>query len=745
MLCASERETRPTSRSNSWPPNVKRAVVAVVGNPNSGKTSLFNALTGSKQKVANYPGVTVERVSAELVVDGWHVECIDVPGLYSLEAQSADEQVAVDAIAGVTDVKPDLLVCVVNASNLERNLFLFSQLAELETPVVVALTMTDVLAKDGLECDRVKLSNLLGVEVVDVLAHRGIGTDALKQAIARNLEEPRTPSREFGFPESLERQVDSFQARLARAGMDVSRREIRSALLSEASPLARDIEPIAELHEFLAVAKGELAKEGLDAPSVDVTNRYQWAGKVAKACLIRRSEPKRRLSDRIDYVLTHRVFGLAVFVGVMYAVFQAIYTLAGPLMDAIEAGVGFLGDRAGNALEGNEVLRSLVVDGIITGIGSVLVFLPQILILFMLIALMEGTGYLARAAFLMDRLLGWCGLNGRAFIPLLSSFACAIPGVMAARVMPDPKSRLATILVAPLMSCSARLPVYVLLIGAFIEPQFGPGWAGFTLFAMHFLGLLLAIPIVLILNKGVIKGRRLPFLLELPPYQLPRLRDVVLAMYFRGKVFLQTAGTIIFVMSVIIWALSYFPRSDGEIANLREEYKRTASGVAKDGGRLPEASVETFTSRTEDQYVDAMLLANSYLGRAGRLIEPVFTPAGFDWRITTAILCAFPAREVVVPSLGVLFAVGSDANEESPDLRTALQSATWPDGRPLMTPWTAIGLMVFFALCAQCMSTLAAVKRETNSWKWPLFMFVYMSALAYLGAVLVNQLGRVFG
>lgn len=745
MLCVSERGTRPTSRCNSWPPNVKRAVVAVVGNPNSGKTSLFNALTGSKQKVANYPGVTVERVSAELVVEGWHVECIDVPGLYSLEAQSADEQVAVDAIAGVADVKPDLLVCVVNASNLERNLFLFSQLAELETPMVVALTMADVLAKDGLECDRVKLSNLLGVEVVDVLAHRGVGTDALKQAIARNLEEPRIPSRQFGFPESLERQVDSFQERLARVGMDISRREIRSALLSGESPLARDIEPIAELREFLTAAKGELAKEGLDAPSVDVTNRYQWAGQVAKACLVRRSAPKRRLSDRLDFVLTHRVFGLAIFVGVMYGVFQAIYTLASPLMDAIEAGVAFLGDKTGNALEGNEALRSLVVDGIITGIGSVLVFLPQILILFMLIALMEGTGYLARAAFLMDRLLGWCGLNGRAFIPLLSSFACAIPGVMAARVMPDPKSRLATILVAPLMSCSARLPVYVLLIGAFIEPQFGPGWAGFTLFAMHFLGLLLAIPIVLILNKGLIKGRRLPFLLELPPYQLPRLRDVVLAMYFRGKVFLQTAGTIIFVMSVIIWALSYFPRSDREIASLRAEYKRTISGVDKNGGRLPESVVETFTSRTEDQYVEAMLLANSYLGRAGRLIEPVFKPAGFDWRITTAILCAFPAREVVVPSLGVLFAVGSEANEESPDLRTALQHATWPDGRPLMTPWTAIGLMVFFALCAQCMSTLAAVKRETNSWKWPLFMFVYMSALAYLGAVLVNQLGKVFG
>jgi ferrous iron transport protein B len=327
----------------------------------------------------------------------------------------------------------------------------------------------------------------------------------------------------------------------------------------------------------------------------------------------------------------------------------------------------------------------------------------------------------------MDRLLGWCGLNGRAFIPLLSSFACAIPGIMAARVMPDPKSRLATILVAPLMSCSARLPVYILLIGAFIEPQFGPAWAGFTLFAMHFLGLAVAVPVVLVLNKGIIKGRRLPFLLELPPYQWPRWRDVLLAMYFRGKVFLTTAGTIIFVMSIVIWVLSSFPRSDTQTAQYTADHAREAPNVALEG------------------YVQQRQLADSYLGRFGRTIEPVFIPAGFDWRITTGILCAFPAREVVVPSMGIIFAVGSEADEESVDLRKALAQATWPDGRKLMTPWNAIGLMVFFALCAQCTSTLATVKRETNSWRWPLFMFVYMSGLAYLGAVLLHQIGLRVG
>jgi len=361
-----------------------------------------------------------------------------------------------------------------------------------------------------------------------------------------------------------------------------------------------------------------------------------------------------------------------------------------------------------------------------------LVFLPQILILFFFIAVLEGTGYLARAAFLMDRLLGWCGLNGRAFIPLLSSFACAIPGIMSARVMPDPKSRLATILVAPLMSCSARLPVYILLIGAFIEPRFGKGWAGFTLFAMHLLGMVVAIPIVWFLNRKVLRGKRLPFFLELPPYQWPKWRDVWLAMYFRGKVFVTTAGTIIVVTSIAVWALSYFPRSTEAAQTYRMEYAQKV-GVSLDS---PEAQ----------HHVDEEQLAHSFLGRFGKTVEPVFVPAGFDWRITTAILSAFPARENVIPALGIIFNLGEQrADGSHADLEKSLMESTWPDGRPLMTPWTSIGLMVFFALCCQCMSTLATIKRETNSVKWPIFVFTYMTVLAYIGAVLINQLGLAFG
>ncbi len=709
------------------------ALVAVVGNPNAGKTSLFNCLTGAKQKVANYPGVTVERAAGKVRLADKTVEVIDVPGLYSLEAVSEDERVAVDVLRGEFggEGRPDLLVVAIDAGNLERNLYFFSQLADAGFPLVVALTKTDVLSQSGSKVDADRLSVLLGVDVIPVVPHKGRGLAELKQAISRNLESPRMPIRELGFPHALESHVNALHERLARAGFDVQRNDVRQALLGAKSEFAEGLRELPELEIALQEAQAELQAQGFLKPSLDVTGRYQWASAIQSAVLRKAAMPLRKsLTDRLDFALTHRVFGLALFVGVMYLVFQSIYTFAQPLMAGIGWAFDRLGDLVGPPLAGVPWLRSLVVDGILAGVGTLLTFLPQICILFLLIAALEGTGYLARAAFMMDRLLGWCGLNGRAFIPLLSSFACAIPGVMSARIMPDKRSRLATILVAPLMSCSARLPVYLLLIGAFIEPQFGAGWAGFALFAMHLLGLLVAIPIAWVLNRTVVRGKRLPFLLELPPYQLPKWRDVWIAVYFRGKVFVQTAGTVIVVMSVMIWALVYFPRSQADEALYRAEFAR---------------SEEAQLLHDEELFVQGRLMESSYLGRFGRVIEPAFEPAGFDWRLATAILSAFPARETMVSGLGILFNVGGSADESSRDLRSALQTAKWPDGRPLVTPWTAVGLMVFFALCCQCMSTLAAIRRETNTWKWPVFVFVYMTALAYLGAVFVNQLGIWMG
>lgn len=667
--------------------------VAFVGNPNAGKTTIFNSLTGSRQKVGNYAGVTVERVSANRTVGEFECEFIDVPGLYSLTPASEDEAVAVR----VLEEETDLIVCVIDASNLERNLFLYSQIAELSRPVVVALTMTDRVETAGSKLKLDRLRRLLGCPVVALVGHKEKGIKELVDTIEQALKSPSDPSIDTGANALTELQVE-----LARRGYDYSLSDLQREVSAEPSEL---IAPFPELLPVWSKAKESITTQGFEDPAA----RYAWTAKVQREAVVA-AAPARpvTLTDKIDKILTHRVFGLGIFVAVMYCVFFSIYKLAQPFMDLIESGFGWLGSVVSPRLEGIPVLQSFVVDGLIAGVGGVVVFLPQILILFFFIAMLEGTGYLARAAFLMDRLLGWCGLNGRAFIPLLSSFACAIPGVMAARVMPDPKARLATILVAPLMSCSARLPVYMLVIGTFIEPQYGAFWAGFALFAMHLLGLAVAIPVVFVLNKGVLKGNRLPFMLELPPYQMPRWKDVFLGMVNRAKVFLTTAGTTIVVMSVIIWAASYFPR-------------RPDSGLPQNEAALAQ-------------------LEYSVMGRVGKSVEPAFAPLGFDWRISTAILSAFPARETVVPSLGILFSLGS-GDEAEAKLGEKIRDAKWPDGRPLFTLPTSIGLMVFFALCAQCLSTLAVVKRETNSRKWPLFMFTYMTALAYLGALLVQWIG----
>jgi len=650
------------------------------------------------------------------------LEVVDVPGLYSLQATTEDEIVAVQAISGSIERAPDVLVCVMDADNLERNLFFFSQLADGPTPIVVALTMTDVAQRRGRTIDVDALAAELGVDVIPVVAHKGRGIRELLDAIEANLIHARPARRRH--QEFLSRRIENLKDRLARSGVDVASAEVFEGLTDRFSELRRSVDEIPELR----AAVHEAAPEG----DPDIAARYDWAAEVADAVLLDKTPGKRwTTTDRMDYILTHRVFGLVAFLGIMFVMFQSIYSFAAPAMNAIDALFGWLGDLVSPLLASTPALQSLVVDGVITGVGSVMVFLPQILILFFFIAFLEGTGYLARASFLMDRLLGWCGLNGRAFVPLLSSFACAIPGIMAARVMPDAKSRLATILVAPLMSCSARLPVYILFIGAVIEPQFGPLWAGVALFGMHMVGAVVAIPIVFILNRSVFKGRRLPFVLELPPYQWPKWRDIGLTMYNRGKIFVNTAGRIIFVMTIVVWGLLYFPRDERAMDEYRFQY-----------ARLPAVEREAMT---EETYVQSRHIRDSYMGRIGRAIEPAFAPAGFDWRLTTGILAAFPAREVVVPALGIIFALGGEVSEDNVDLRHALSKAIWPDGSLLITPWTAIGVMVFFALCCQCTSTLAVVRRETNSWKWPVFMFAYMTLLAYGFAVLVHQVGRVVG
>ena len=695
-------------------------LIALAGNPNTGKTTLFNRLTGSRQRVGNYPGITVEKTTGVMHLDGHggparNATVLDLPGTYSLAAASADEEVVIDVLSGHSPgtERPDLVVCVVDAANLRRNLFLVSQIAETGTPMVVALNMVDAARAQGIEVDAAKLSDKLGVPVVATVAARSIGIDDLRQAVERALDEqPRFAP--VAWPEP----IASGCARLRRAFGERTGKTLTEA---EGVRLLFDVE--SDLPAHLGWPNGrvtidderrQLLRAGHDPLGDEARLRYAHLDELLDGTYTIQAPDRVPWSARIDRLLTHRLLGLAVFGALMFVVFASIYWLAQPLMDAVDGAFAAAGASLDEALAETPMLRSLVVDGVVAGVGGVIIFLPQILILFLFIAVLEDSGYMARAAFLMDKAFSWCGLNGKSFVPMLSSFACAVPSIMGTRTIEDPKARLTTILVAPLMSCSARLPVYVLMIGAFIQPVLGSFWAGATLFGMHLVGLVAALPVAMVLNRWVVRGRRLPFVLEMPPYRLPRARDVAWRMYRNGREFVVRAGTIILAFSIVIWALSYFPRPD------------RAATVDGSGSRGAE-------------------LEASYLGQAGQFVQPLFAPAGFDWKLTVGVLASFPAREIIVSTLGIVYNVGGDElDEESPDLRRRLADATWPDGRKVYTPAVAVAVMVFFAFCMQCASTVAVIARESG-WRWAAFSFGYMTALAWLGAVASYQLLTALG
>jgi len=636
-----------------------------------------------------------------------------------------DEQIATDALMGRIEGlgAPHGVIFVMDATNIERNLYLYTQLVDLGLPMMVVLTMTDHLGRNDIHLDIPELARLLNAPVYPVSPGNRVQMAAAKQGIRNLFDKPFIPSVDFGLPEQL--RDCSLQLMLAFQGEFPMTRLEAEALLLESGEFRLQKRLLGEVPPRLISKLEQLRAQLSDLHPNDLAiKRYRWASSVVAEVEQRRDQGP-SLSQKIDKILTHRALGLLIFASIMFFVFQAIYTGAVPLMDLIEGGAGALGQFIDTRLSNTPILRSLLVDGVIGGVGAVVVFLPQILILFLLVAFLEDSGYLARAAFLMDKLLGWTGLNGRAFIPLLSSFACAIPGIMAARVMADPKARLATILVAPLMSCSARLPVYILLISAFIEPKFGPGWAAFSLFAMHALGLLVAMPIAWFLNHGVLKTPGMPFIMEMPPYRWPNPRTVVYRSYMAGKKFLLRAGTIIFLLSIVIWSLSYFPRPDS-----------VAQEVIATSQVENEAQLE--------RELASAYLEQSYLSRIGKTIQPVFAPLGYDWKITVGILGAFPAREVIISTLGIIYQ-SSDEDDATINLQGRMRAERKADGSPLFTPLLAISLMVFFALCSQCMSTLVTVQRELNSWKWATFMFVYMTGLAYLAAMATFQLGRLIG
>ncbi len=715
-----------------------RPLVAVVGNPNTGKTTLFNQLTGARAQVGNYPGVTVERAVGRLRTAHGEIDVVDVPGAYSLAASSPDERIAIDALLGRHgNPRPDLVLLVLDAANLERNLYLTLQLVELRLPLLIALNMADAVEGSGGHLDAEALSAALRVPVVPTVATRRHSLDALRAAIDEALATPPIPAGFVWQPTpALMADLDALLPVLGDevapdAPIDQARAVALWALMSiDAADELVDVP--AALRTRVLARLHQAHQANRDPDGEVVAARYAWIDQHAPT-FIQRSPTPRRASDRVDAVLLHPVAGFAVFLLIMFTLFQALFAWSEPLIDLVDLAVGSTGDAVKAALpEG--VLADFLADGVIAGVGSVLVFLPQILLLFAFIGLLEDSGYLARAAFLMDRVMNRIGLHGRAFVPMLSAYACAVPAIMATRTMERRRDRYLTMMVLPLTTCSARLPVYTLLIGALVPPTLVLGvlrTQSLVMVGMYLFGILTALITAAVLGRTVLKGERVPLLLELPPYRRPDPRSVGRLVISRGKVFLREAGTVILACTVALWALLYFPRTP-------------AAGPAPDGPHAAEVQPGPAADPADAEHA-GLQLRNSYGGRLGRAIEPLIEPLGFDWKIGVGLIGAFAAREVFVSTLGVVFSLGQDVDETSISLRAQLRDERAPDGSPRYTPLMALSLLIFFALACQCMSTLAAVKRETRSYRWPIFLFTYMTALAWLVSFVVYQGGRALG
>jgi ferrous iron transport protein B len=729
-------------------PRARAPRVLVAGNANSGKTTIFNALTGARAKIGNYPGVTVTRSSRQITLPGGaDVELVDLPGTYSLSTHSPDEQVAVDEVLGRRGETPDAVLVVVDAGTIERGLYLVLQIVETGVPVVVALNMVDEAAAAGVRVDAGRLGDWLGVTVVPTVGSTGEGLDDLRRAIGGAVElAPRGDVMWTGFPAPVETAVSAVEGTLQGGALDRTPAARRSwavwSLLSHTTD-EDDVEGLPPAaRKTVDGLRLRAAGEQVNLDQEVIAARYGWIETVVAD--VRRVSPagagNRAWTDRIDGILTHRFYGMGVFAIVMALLFEALFAWSEPFIGTIESATAALQSGV-TALLPEGPLEDLMVNGVIAGVGNVVVFVPQIAMLFLFIAVLEDVGYLARVAFVIDRLMGRIGLHGKAFVPMLSGFACAIPAVMATRTIESRRDRLITMLTLPMVSCSARLPVYALVTAVVFAGDarvLGVLSAGAAvLFAMYALSVIATLGAAAVLRRTVLKGPRLPLVLELPPYRVPLWRNVTLVAWRGLRKFLVDAGTIILTMTIILWALLSYPRS-AEIAERYAEQRAEVQATVADPGVREErlALLEGREAGESLQY--------SIAGRLGRVIEPAIEPLGFDWRIGVGILGAFAAREVFVSTLGIVFGI-AEADEESQSLRASLQEARHADGSPLMTPLAGVSLMVFFVLACQCMSTIGVVRRESGSWGWPVFMFAYMSVLAYGASLLVYQAGSLLG
>lgn len=703
--------------------------IALVGNPNTGKTTVFNGLTGLKQKIGNYPGITVERKSGFAKIGEQKHRIIDLPGTYSLHSQKLDERVTCDTLTGEFEYeeKPDLVLMIVDASNLDRNLFLVTQILDLGIPSILVLNMTDVAKSKGITIDTSHLEQKLGIPVVSISAKNRNGIKKVEDTIQES---------ELMAPKPLQWNPDPA----LRKAIDLVIKEWNEpytelpekAHIIEALRLISNMDEESQndevINEVVRKAHDIIIKAGKNPAALEVMNRYDYISSCTDSAVARTEEDKVTITDRIDAVTTHKILGPVTFVLLLLLMFQAIFTWATPFMDMIDLFFINMGSwLSANLPEG--MLSDLLVEGVIAGLGGVIIFLPQIIILFFFISILEGSGYMARAAFVMDGFMSKIGLHGRSVVPLMSGFACAIPGIMATRNIENWRDRIITIMVLPFMSCSARLPVYALLIAAFI-PQ-TPVIAfinlqGLTFFGLYFFGILMAVLSALVMNKFLIKGKKSPFIMELPDYKMPKWSTVLQNVFDRGKVFVTEAGRIIIAISIVLWFLASFPRTELPVQTNMADSSAISSASA------PEINESTYQ------------LTNSYAGKFGHFIEPAIKPLGFDWKIGIGLITSFAAREVMVGTLNTIYSIEDDGGEVTTLKQKLINDVDEETGKPVYSTATALSLMVFFALAMQCMSTLAIVRRETNTWKWPLIMVLFMTSLAYVCSFITYQTAQLF-
>lgn len=727
--------------------------VALMGNPNCGKTSLFNKASGAHEHVGNYSGVTIEAKSGYIYFRGYRIELIDLPGTYSLSPYSPEERYIRNFLTSETS-RPDIVLNVIDVTNIERNLYLTLQIKEMDIPMVVALNMFDEFNKRKEFLDYPSLGRLLSIPMVPTICRSGMGLHALFDQIVtvyeglkhtpQDMLNPETGivrSIHINYGSTIEPVIQNLQEKVEKyidLPPHVSSRYIAVKLVEQdrytedflKNNFAKGAFLITVRDYELKVLEGHLGNDDVEAQMTD--QRYGFIAGALRETYVHKRKHVENLTDRIDRIVTHRAWGFPIFMFFMFIMFQCTFVLGEYPMQWLELLVEVLSGFVAQWMPAGP-LKDLIINGVIGGVGGVIVFLPNILILYLFISIMEDTGYMSRAAFIMDRIMHKMGLHGKSFIPLVMGFGCNVPAIMATRTIESPKSRMITMLVLPFMSCSARLPVYLLLAGAFF-----PSSAGVVLFSLYLLGMLLAVITARILKGSVFKGEDIPFVMELPPYRIPTTKSVLIHMWTRGKQYLRKMGTVILLASIVIWFLGYFPRSNERMDNLEKQIARTEA----------DASLE---QTQKEQIIDSLSLVehmihqeNSYIGRLGKIVEPVMQPLGFDWKMSVSLVSGLAAKEVVVSTLGVIYTGNADDSEKATaQLSERLKSDVKIDGTPSFSPLVAYSFMVFVLIYFPCIATVVAIGRESGSWKWSLFSILYSCTLAWMVSCLIFQLGSL--